>query len=1796
MESDPLGNEGGGRVEFAGLRNRVRSAGETSFIVYGAGGSGKTVTLRALETSLLRQYTPVLFINASLIRTATVSNVRSFVEQNRVGGLPEAFWTRRVKKGEVVLLVDGIDELRREFRYDDRWKLLHDLVWGSHAYTVVATARHQNDDEEPIRHIRALKIQELTPRQVVSYLSARGLDGATASAQLHSMGLADLSRHPMTLGLFADLAIDGSVDQPKCISRAQLMRSAGLASMHWTRLPPRIRDLIEQGAPVLEHLWAACSARGHFSDSAEFERNTLLPLLQSDATSNTTDEIVDLFLGLGPVEHSSCEPGRPPRYHLIHERYSDVGLALGWGYDAPPEITHDGAYFGGFIADWCALQPDPRTAIRKVLAQLAKRQRFDTVVDILVADGALLDQELRAEIWHILSTGFMLSHKGKTAVAEALSTLPTSLVREGLAHDLLWGLSIDAPLIVPDVEEALLAGRLNGREFRRLHRRATRKSSVEKEWRLGRPMRADSGRTLAGEPLPVPTEPRGVDPFAGDDYAVAPDVADNDGDEESEQHGGLTYDFSGVSVDDLFDQSRRYPPTLAHAAIALLAARSSEPEVSALGQRLNMVGTQDKVPVIKALGYIGCSEYEPYLSSELSNEDRAVRLAVVKALRRVGSACALESIRAAASDRDAIVRGLVADALSRFGEPANIAVIIELMEDPAPKVRHIAMGAFGRLLNYRGKRGDLPLYPESVVMLARQSIHTMGDPTIGRFCKRLEILAVPDRVEILAELTRHTSANGRGAALTALSKLDGHRALGCAIAMLSDEADGINRSNAVNVIGQNATADHSGLVRRFLSDPSVTTRSAAAKALATMNDVGSVSEIAKLLSDRYPEVRGSACTALGFLGVVEAIPELIGLLEDEASNVRGSAAKALGYLGANDAVAQLCGCLTDLVPTVRGTAAVALGMIGDAIAVPDLVRLASDGSADVRRGAIGALGLLGDDSGLSTVLAAVADHDAAVRWNAANALARIGDDSAVPALVALLSDQDSHVRGAAATALGRLRATSTASTLASLSQDRFATVRGSVATALGRLHDPSTVPALTRLADDQDGVVRSAAITALGRTGSASATSVINRALTDPIHAVRGAAVWAVARLSPEESLDAYLDDPDGAVRRSALMAISLARRERIPVAATAMAMDVEAETRELAATALSLLSSDEAINSLRSLLHDQAPAVAKRAAESLARMPDGVGLPTLIDGVRTGNQLAQCISAETLGRYGVVEAVTPIQQLLCNLDPIARMTAAKALGQIGHRSSSAVLVAAMSDTDRYVRGTVATALGRVGAGSDDARHALIQALDDPHHPVVGLAAQALGILGGEDARAALVACAQRTNLSKWSRTAAIIALGPMSKQPLEWLRMMADGYRQSRPGTGDAKFRGAIVAVVSKGGWDNNVRSWLEHVVLDDHDSINKSSAANGLAARHALSPDLVRRLIAQIGPRSDQKKERDTDRRPTPQPDAIGAVIQAAIRSSANSPNDLTRIAQSLSTVLSRSDSTLIASAALAALRVLDLVDAERFLKQVEAGLVPEAMSVHAHVFASQRQELEIRRRDGEAFQALAESPERFVRAFTPANPPAAHAAERDEQPIVRSMNLAQEQVVKQISSALSRSVDYNGCVRQVVDHLLKVLVRFVSDRLDAPPSRKAYLFVPDPTERQLHQDLYEYLKSGDFSTVIDREVSEVGGGRTDLRVGVPALGFSVYIELKVDDSRKPLCGKLAYVRQTVAYQGTDVRIGFLVALRTRAFAEGEPTPHLTSLFKHTTVNVEGDDAARHIILIDLPGNRTAPSRMRS
>lgn len=189
---------------------------------------------------------------------------------------------------------------------------------------------------------------------------------------------------------------------------------------------------------------------------------------------------------------------------------------------------------------------------------------------------------------------------------------------------------------------------------------------------------------------------------------------------------------------------------------------------------------------------------------------------------------------------------------------------------------------------------------------------------------------------------------------------------------------------------------------------------------------------------------------------------------------------------------------------------------------------------------------------------------------------------------------------------------------------------------------------------------------------------------------------------------------------------------------------------------------------------------------------------------------------------------------------------------------------------------------------------------------------------------------------------------------------------------------------------------------------------------------------------------------------------------------------------------------------------------------------------------------------------------------------------------LNMVQRELYDDIRGKLKVCPDYKGDVVPVVDEVLRLVLNFVVSRTAGEAGHYPYLFDPAAVESAIQDDLHNYLVAA-LGARAEYEVSHVGGGRVDLRLKFDQ--FAIHIEMKVDDTQVPMSDKAAYLKQAATYQGNDIRIGFLIALRHKAFPKGPP-PHLKALMQHVAFAIPNDPVPRHIVTVAVPGSRTRPS----
>ncbi|WP_407319143.1 HEAT repeat domain-containing protein [Isoptericola halotolerans] len=230
--------------------------------------------------------------------------------------------------------------------------------------------------------------------------------------------------------------------------------------------------------------------------------------------------------------------------------------------------------------------------------------------------------------------------------------------------------------------------------------------------------------------------------------------------------------------------------------------------------------------------------------------------------------------------------------------------------------------------------------------------------------------------------------------------------------------------------------------------------------------------------------------------------------------------------------------LTDVDRDARQAAALLIGEIAEPTAAPGLVaRLFSEQDPFVRETLTWAITRVAD-AATPLLLKALADTDAATLNRALHALSKIADPATVDAMLPLAAHTDPVVAAKA----------------------RW---------ALTRVGDPRAIPALVAHLGTGDDTTRNGVTRDLASFGARAVPTVVAALASDDTH-VRRHAAEALCFMGPsaEGAIDVIsgaLDDPDGAVRVSAAMALFDLRTPRALAALTDRTETADRRVRAIA-------------------------------------------------------------------------------------------------------------------------------------------------------------------------------------------------------------------------------------------------------------------------------------------------------------------------------------------------------------------------------------------------------------------------------------------------------------------------------------------------------------------------------------------------------------------------------------------------------------------------------------------------------
>ncbi len=516
--------------------------------------------------------------------------------------------------------------------------------------------------------------------------------------------------------------------------------------------------------------------------------------------------------------------------------------------------------------------------------------------------------------------------------------------------------------------------------------------------------------------------------------------------------------------------------------------------------------------------------------------------------------------------------------------------------------------------------------------------------------------------------------------------------------------------------------------------------------LLAATDVDVVAPLVELLSSDDADLRVQAALALGQRRDPRATAALLGALTDADDNVRFHAIESLGRLRAEEAAPSLTAIAQTREFFLAFPALDALARIGDGGVVDRLLPLLDDEILQVA--VIDTVGQLGDDAVVDP-LVALLDLPAPPTAAVAQALAAVHDRAPAggrervrdgvraamrPARMQQVLDAVNHpvaTPRALAFLVGCFEGTAAHRALTRLlgkADAREEALQALVADG------PAVVDILLEQLTAADLDVRLAAVVALGRIGDRRATPRLVGTLKaeTALLAETARALGRIGDALAFEPLLALLGHDEPAVRQAAVTAVAALGHPALAAAMTRLLKSPDAATRESAVRIVEASRCVECCEAVIAACDDASETVRSAAVEAVAALDDPRATPTVLSALARGSGRVREAAARALRSAGGPGVGPALTEALADSNPWVRYFAARSLGH--HRHAPA------ADT-----------LARLATESATP-HVAIAAVD------------ALGAIGGAQARTTLIACAASANADLASAARRLLASCPPAR------------------------------------------------------------------------------------------------------------------------------------------------------------------------------------------------------------------------------------------------------------------------------------------------------------------------------------------------------------------------------------------------------------------------------------------------
>ncbi|MGJ5140564.1 HEAT repeat domain-containing protein, partial [Bradyrhizobium oligotrophicum] len=419
--------------------------------------------------------TPCVVINRRILDVHGAANADhiGLLRRLRPAAVAEKKWKSDLKHGRIIVIVDGLNEIRLRYGRETLWKAVEQIVIGNHPCPVMATTRALGDMDDWVA-LRSIELMELRPfadEEVDAFLSDAGLDVGAARSAIEDAGLTEPATNPLVLSHIVDLLLSpGDVGTKLPRSRAGvLMRTfehvaekRGLIDLKRGQAPVELAPAIAAAAALCVIFDPQSAETGRDLRFNLAELHSLLALSWPDAVQpDWTNLLTDMHLARMVTAAAGNEA------EFAHQTLIDLAVALLFrGRELPDFLILDRPDLAQTIGDWVGLHADPELAVNQAIDFAQRHYRPDLLVDVAAANDGILTPAQREMLWAAIGVGLAGSRRMRDRTADRLAELSTSLARSAIGFGLFSTISKDEDLTA-ETRTLLLSRRLNARSFKR---------------------------------------------------------------------------------------------------------------------------------------------------------------------------------------------------------------------------------------------------------------------------------------------------------------------------------------------------------------------------------------------------------------------------------------------------------------------------------------------------------------------------------------------------------------------------------------------------------------------------------------------------------------------------------------------------------------------------------------------------------------------------------------------------------------------------------------------------------------------------------------------------------------------------------------------------------------------------------------------------------------------------------------------------------------------------------------------------------------------------------------------------------------------------------------------------------------------------------------------------------------------------------------------------------------------------------------------------------------------------------